>query len=94
MSTATQTMREQVLVRLDRTSKDCLTKAAALRRISVSDYVRQITVTQARREVEEAEQNSIALSADEQLAFWNALNEAPRLTSAQKKLGAIMRGEE
>ena len=46
------------------------------------------------KEVEEAEQNSIALSTDEQLAFWNALNEAPRLTSAQKKLGAIMRGEE
>lgn len=94
MSTTPSTLREQVLVRLDQPSKECLTKAAALRRISVSDYVRQITVTQARREVQEAEQNTIALTTDEQLAFWNAIHEATRVTSAQKKLGAIMRGED
>ena len=35
----------------------------------------------------------IALTPDEQLAFWNALNELPVLTPAQHSLGAIMRGE-
>ena len=94
MNTATHALREQILIRLDRPSKECLAKAAELRRVSVSDYVRQITLTQAKREVEEAQNNTIALTADEQLAFWNALNETPRLTESQKKLGAIMRGEE
>ncbi|MBT5706931.1 MAG: DUF1778 domain-containing protein [Verrucomicrobia bacterium] len=87
-----QALREQILVRLDKTSKDCLTKAAELRRISVSDYVRQITVTQAKREVEEAGNNTISLTADEQRAFWTALSETPRLTQSQKALGAIIRG--
>lgn len=88
-----QGLREQILVRMDKTSKDCLTKAAELRRISVSDYVRQITVTQAKREVEEAGNQTLSLTADEQLAFWTALNESPRLTKSQKALGVIMRGE-
>lgn len=44
--------------------------------------------------VEEAMNNTIDLTTDEQLTFWNALNEAPRLTKSQKKLGAIMRGKE
>lgn len=35
----------------------------------------------------------IRLQADEQLAFWTALTETPRLTEAQKELGALMRGE-
>ena len=82
-----------LMVRLDKESKSFLTRAARLRQISVSDYVRTVTVGQARREVAEAEQNVIALTADEQLEFWNALNRPPRLTKAQKELGAVMRGE-
>lgn len=93
MSKTASPLSEQVLIRLDRVSKDCLTKAAELRRISVSDYVRRITVTQAEREVKEAGDNTISLTADEQVAFWNALNQSPRLTKAQKKLGTVMRGE-
>jgi uncharacterized protein (DUF1778 family) len=82
-----------LMVRLDVESRSYLTRAAALRHISVSDYVRAVTIAQARREVESAEQQTIVLSPEEQLAFWRALQAPPKLTPAQKRLGAIMRGE-
>jgi uncharacterized protein (DUF1778 family) len=82
-----------LMVRLDAESKKCLAEAAELRRVSVSDYVRAVTVPQARREVRAAREQVIALSPDEQLAFWSALNKTPKLTAAQKRLGKIMRGE-
>ena len=82
-----------LMVRLDHESKRCLAEAAKLRRISVSDYVRAVTVPLARREVRAAREEIIVLTPDEQLAFWNALNETPKLTPAQRRLGAIMRGE-
>jgi hypothetical protein len=44
-------------------------------------------------EIEAARDPQIILTPDEQLAFWNALNEAPTLTDRQRALGAIMRGE-
>jgi uncharacterized protein (DUF1778 family) len=81
------------MVRLDDESKEFLAQAARLRRISVSDYVRAVTVAQARREVLAAREQVICLTPDEQLEFWNALNESPRLTEAQRRLGALMRGE-
>jgi uncharacterized protein (DUF1778 family) len=87
------TASSNLMVRLDRKSKESIAKAAELRRVSVSDYVRLVTVAQAQREVSAAEQNIIALSPSEQLEFWNALNEPPRLTSAQRELGRLMRGE-
>jgi uncharacterized protein (DUF1778 family) len=82
-----------LMVRLDGESKTCLAEAAQLRQISVSDYVRTVTVPQARREIAAAREQVISLTPEEQLAFWNALNEAPRLTDAQQRLGAVMRGE-
>jgi uncharacterized protein (DUF1778 family) len=82
-----------LMVRLDTESKTYLVQAAELRRISVSDYVRTVTVAQARREVLAAGEQTLALTPDEQLAFWNALNETPTLTEAQKRMGAMMRGE-
>jgi len=82
-----------LMVRLDAESKDCLVRAAELRQTSVSDYVRAVTVAQARREVASARQQILALAPDEQLAFWNALNQTPALTNAQRRLGAAMRGE-
>jgi uncharacterized protein (DUF1778 family) len=82
-----------LMVRLDEESKRSLSAAAELRRISVSDYVRTVTVPQARREVRAAHDNIVRLSPEEQLALWTALNEPPKLTAAQRKLGAIMRGE-
>ena len=82
-----------LMVRLDADSKATLAQAAALRKISLSDYVRTVTVPQAEREVAEASQNTIALSPDEQLTFWQALSQPPTLTPAQRDLGAVMRGE-
>lgn len=82
-----------LIVPLDEESKRCLADAAGLRGISVSDYVRTVTVSQARREVHAAEQRVIAMTADEQMSFWSALNQTPRLTSAQCRLGTMMQGQ-
>jgi uncharacterized protein (DUF1778 family) len=81
-----------LMVRLDEESKRCLADAAGLRGISVSDYVRTVTVSQAQREVRAAGEQTIAMTPDEQLRFWNALDQTPKLTPAQRRLGAIMRG--
>ena len=81
-----------LMVRLDEESKRCLADAAGLRGISVSDYVRTVTVSQARREVRAAGGRIIAMTPEEQLSFWNALNQSPKLTPAQRRLGAMMRG--
>ncbi len=77
-----------LMVRLDEDSKRFLAEAAQLRQVSVSDYVRTVTVPQARREVRAARERIIALTPDEQLAFWTALNEPAKLTAAQRRLGA------
>ena len=82
-----------LMVRLDQESKQCLAEAANLRHVSVSDYVRTVTVPQARREIRAASQQVIALTPEEQLSFWNALSETPKLTPAQRRLGAAMRGQ-
>ena len=82
-----------LMVRLDDESKQCLAEAASLRHVSVSDYVRTVTVPQARREVRAASEQVIAMTPEEQLSFWNALNETPKLTPAQRRLGSIMRGQ-
>ena len=82
-----------LMVRLDNASKAYLRQAADLRRISVSDYVREITVAQARREVNAAREQTLVLTPDEQLALWSALSQTPRLTEAQRRLGSVMRGE-
>jgi uncharacterized protein (DUF1778 family) len=82
-----------LMVRLDKESKEALVQAATLRKISVSDYVRVVTVPQARKEVLASVDQTISLSAAEQLAFWTALNNSTKLTTAQKKLGKLMRGE-
>src|SRR5262245_60143486 len=82
-----------LMVRLDRESKRYLERAAKLRRLSVSDYVRIVTVAQACREVQAAQGQTIKMTAEEQLSFWNALNRSPQLTESQRRLGAMMRGE-
>ena len=86
-------MASPLMVRLDAESKACLTRAAELRRISVSDYVRAVTLAQARREVNAAREQTIVLSPEEQLAFWKALSEPAKLTVAQRRLASVMRGK-
>jgi uncharacterized protein (DUF1778 family) len=82
-----------LMVRLDDESKQSLAEAANLRHVSVSDYVRTVTVPQARREVRAAGERVIAMTPEEQLSFWNALNGTPKLTLAERRLGSIMRGQ-
>ena len=86
------TRHSSLMVRMDEDSKACLAKAAELRQISISDYVRTVTVAQARREVAAANEQTISLTPEEQLAFWRALKETPKLTEAQRRLGQLMRG--
>lgn len=83
----------ELAIYLDDESKAFVTQAARLRKVSVGDYVCMIAVGQARLEVERAEQNTIALSPTEQLAFWDALNAPTRLSTSQRELGRMMRGE-
>ena len=82
-----------LMIRLDPASKTCVARAAELRHISVSDYVRSVVVAQAQREVQAAEKQLIALTPSEQLAFWRALQEPVVLTQGQEDLGALMHGE-
>jgi uncharacterized protein (DUF1778 family) len=80
-------------LRLDAQSAQCLAQAAALRQISVSEYVRTVAVPQARWEIAAAHQEFLVLTPGEQLAFWKALNQQRRPTAAQRRLAAVMRGE-
>jgi uncharacterized protein (DUF1778 family) len=82
-----------LMVRLDAESKRYLTRAAELRQMSRSDYVRAVTIAQARREVLAARGDVLVMTPEEQLAFWNALSQTPKLTGAQRRLGSMMRGE-
>ncbi|ELP30164.1 hypothetical protein RBSWK_05922 [Rhodopirellula baltica SWK14] len=81
------------MVRFVEQSKAKLVAAAELRRISVSDYVRSVVVGQAERELAAAEPHTIAMTPDEQLEFWNAISKPPKLTKAQKDLGAMTQGD-
>ncbi len=81
-----------LMVRLDDDSKRALQAAAALRQVSVSDYVRTVTVAQARREVQAATGHTISMTPEEQLAFWTALQSPARLTAPQRELSRVMRG--
>jgi uncharacterized protein (DUF1778 family) len=80
------------MVRLDDESKSYLLEAARGRGISLSDYIRTVTVAQARREVLAAREQTLVLTPEEQLTFWNALAAPPKLTESQRRLGAVMRG--
>lgn len=82
-----------LMVRLDEKSKEYLSLAAQLRQVSVSDYVRTVTIAQAKKEVLAAQQQTILLTPEEQLSFWEALSKPVKMTVRQRQLGKIMRGE-
>jgi ribosomal protein S18 acetylase RimI-like enzyme len=66
--------------------------AARIRGLSASDYVRSVVVMQARTEIHEAHTRTIVLTPEEQLAFWQALEQPTSLTPRQRELGRVMRG--
>ncbi len=53
-----------LMVRLGGDSKNVLIRAAALRRLSLSDYVRAITVAQARKEILADDEQTLVLSPE------------------------------
>lgn len=79
--------------RLDPKSKQTLLQAAKLRQVGLSDYVRLVLVPTAKREVEQAKNQVLQMTADEQERFWRALQAPVKPTKAQRKLGKIMRGD-
>jgi uncharacterized protein (DUF1778 family) len=79
--------------RLDPESKRAVEKAAKLRRVGISDYIRLVLVTTAQKEIEQAENQILQMTADEQERFWLALAAPPKLTKPQRKLAKIMKGK-
>ena len=79
--------------RLDLESKRAVEQAAKLRHVGLSDYIRLVLVPTAKREVEQAKNQVLQLTADEQERFWLALQAPAEPTEAQRKLGKIMRGD-
>ena len=79
-------------MRLDAAGKGAIARAAGLRRLSISDYIRVVLVQQAQREVAAAGHQVLTLTAAEQQEFWTALHEPIKLTPRQRKLGRLMRG--
>lgn len=77
--------------RLDPVSKSFLEKAAKLRGISQTDYLKAILIPFAKQEVLDAEKGGLKLSKSEQIEFWNALNEPVKLTKNQKRLSKKMK---
>ena len=88
MKTSTTTLQ----TRLDQKSKETITQAARLRHVGLSDYVRLVLVSTAKREVEQAKTQVLQMTADEQERFWMALQAPANLTKNQRKLGNIMQG--
>ncbi len=79
--------------RLDPESKQTIVQAAKLRQVGLSDYVRLVLVSAAKREVEQAKNQVLQMTADEQERFWTALQAPVKLTKNQRKLGKIMQGD-
>ncbi|MCP4675514.1 MAG: DUF1778 domain-containing protein [Deltaproteobacteria bacterium] len=79
--------------RLDPQSKRIVEQAAKLRHVGLSDYIRLVLVPTARKEVLQAKQQVLQMTADEQERFWLALQASAKPTKAQRKLGKLMRGD-
>jgi uncharacterized protein (DUF1778 family) len=61
--------RKSLIVRLDQESKRSLSLAAQLRQMTMRDYVRTVTVAQARREVDAARQQVLSLTRKNKRPF-------------------------
>lgn len=88
----TTTSSTTLQARLDPKSKRTVVQAAKLRHVGLSDYVRLVLVSTAKKEVEQAKNQVLQMTADEQERFWLALQAPVKPTKAQRKLGKIMRG--
>jgi uncharacterized protein (DUF1778 family) len=89
----TNTDKTTLQARLDPKSKQIVAQAAKLRNIGLSDYIRLILVPTAKKEVEQAKNQVLQLTAEEQERFWMALQAPAKLTKSQRKLSKIMQGD-
>jgi len=80
-----------LLVRFDRGGKTLVHRAAAARGLTISEYVRTRILSLARQDVTEAETQVLRLSREEQIVFWQALQNPPAPTAAQRRLGRLVR---
>jgi len=80
-----------LLVRCDSGTKKMLERAASVRGLSLSDYVRSRIVPLAKQDVEEADAGVLRLPREAQIAFWQALQNPPEPTEAQRELGRRVR---
>ena len=80
-----------LLVRCDRSTKELIRKAAEVRGLSMSDYMRMQVKASAARDVLEAETGILKLAKEDQIAFWQLLQRPAKPTEAQKKLGHLVR---
>ena len=80
-----------LLVRFDQGGKSLVLRAAGLRGLSLSDYVRTRILPLARQDVDEAETGVLRLAKQDQIAFWQALQHPPAPTRAQRALGKLVR---
>jgi len=72
--------------RLEPASKFIIKKAADLRGISQTDYLKAVLLPFAKREIAESGKGGLVLSENEQIEFWEALNQPVKLTESQKAL--------
>lgn len=86
-----KTKQKTIQVRLKEENKDVIVKAASLRHIPTSDYIRTVVLAQATKEVKAAENEILRLTEAEQLVFWNALQAPVKLTEGQKRLRKVIR---
>ncbi|MBL8951521.1 MAG: DUF1778 domain-containing protein [Myxococcaceae bacterium] len=91
MGRASSPKTANVLIRFDARRKATVRRAAALRGLSVSDYVRSRIVSLAERDLEEAETGVLRLGREAQLSLWRALQNPPPPTKAQRALGELIR---
>jgi uncharacterized protein (DUF1778 family) len=89
----TKTATTTLQTRLDPKSKQTIAQAAKLRQVGLSDYVRLVLVSTAKREIEQAKNHVLQMTADEQERFWTALQATVKLTKNQHKLGKVMQGD-
>ena len=80
-----------LLVRFDRGAKAMVQRAASLRGLNVSDYVRSRILPLAKQDLDEANTGVLRLPREAQIAFWQALQQLPAPTRRQRKLGRLVR---
>lgn len=80
-----------LLVRFDRVDKVLVQRAAHLRGLTLSDYVRSKILPLARQDIEEAGFGVLRLPKEDQVAFWRALQHPPAPTKTQRALGRLVR---